>query len=414
METTRSEIIKRANNNKLRVLVVDDQQFVCLAVQRMLLSLGVKEVLLANDGERALDILQYERPNAVDVVICDLDMPGMDGLGFLRHLALFHFFPLSIIIASGMDATLISSVGKMTQAYGLHLLGSIEKPLSLATLGEMLELHAERPETKLIFSPELAPNLYSVEEILEGVRLRQFEPFFQPEVSFKNNHVVSAELSVHWRHPKYGLISPYHFIGTLEKANKMAELTYLVLQHAATASIALRESKHDITIAAHLSLASLTDSALADKATAIVQSAGGDPNHIMLEISEATAMTEDARVLENLARLRMRGFGLSIDDYGAGLSNMLQLSRIPFDRLKMAASLVKDIPENQTTLFMLESNIEMAHKLHVVSLAKGVMSQQHWDILRDMDCDVAQGNFVARPMNFAALLDFCAGHQSII
>jgi EAL domain-containing protein (putative c-di-GMP-specific phosphodiesterase class I) len=125
-------------------------------------------------------------------------------------------------------------------------------------------------------------------------------------------------------------------------------------------------------------------------------------------------MTEDARVLENLTRLRMRGFGLSIDDYGAGLSNMLQLSRIPFDRLKMAASLVKDIPENQTKLFMLESNIEMAHKLHVVSLAKGVMSQQHWDILRNMDCDVAQGNFVARPMNFAALLDFCESHQSII
>ena len=82
-------------------------------------------------------------------------------------------------------------------------------------------------------------------------------------------------------------------------------------------------------------LLSLTDTMLADRITQIVRSTGLDPRHMMLEITETAAMTEVAPALENLARLRMRGFGLSVDDYGTGFSSLRQLTRVPFTELKI-------------------------------------------------------------------------------
>ncbi len=399
-------------NSTLRVLIVDDHPFLRTAAQRMLLSLGVKDILQAHDGQHALAILQSENAKIVDVVLCDLDMPGMDGMEFIRHLSINRAYSLSIVLVSGLDAALISSVETMTAAYGLRVLGAIEKPLSLAKLGALLALHAQPREAVQLCVSAFAPNLYSVEEILEGVHLRQFEPFFQPKVSFKTGQIVGVEALARWRHPQYGLIGPYHFIGVLEKAHKMDELTFLILEKAAIASRLLYEQGSGITVSVNLSLTSLSDTALIDKIAETVHQAGVEPKQITLEVTESAAMTDAAHALENLARLRMRGFGLSIDDYGTGYSNMQQLSRIAFTELKIDASFVKDIAKNRALRIIVESSIDMAHKLKVESVAEGVESQSDWDMLKNMGCGVAQGYFIARPMDLADILKFCAAHQA--
>lgn len=397
-------------NSTLRVLIVDDHPFLRTAAQRMLLSLGVKDILQAHDGQHALAILQSENAKIVDVVLCDLDMPGMDGMEFIRHLSINRAYSLSIVLVSGLDAALISSVETMTAAYGLRVLGAIEKPLSLAKLGDLLALHAQPREAVQLCVSAFAPNLYSVEEILEGVHLRQFEPFFQPKVSFKTGQIVGVEALARWRHPQHGLIGPYHFIGVLEKAHKMDELTFLILEKAAIASRLLYEQGSGITVSVNLSLTSLNDASLVERIAETVRRAGVEAKQIILEVTESAAMTDAAHALENLARLRMRGFGLSIDDYGTGYSNMQQLSRIAFTELKIDASFVKDIAKNRALRIIVESSIDMAHKLKVESVAEGVESQSDWDMLKNMGCGVAQGYFIARPMDLAGILSFCATH----
>jgi EAL domain-containing protein (putative c-di-GMP-specific phosphodiesterase class I) len=123
-------------------------------------------------------------------------------------------------------------------------------------------------------------------------------------------------------------------------------------------------------------LTSLSDITLAKKITQVVRDAGVDPTQIILEFTESSAMTDVAPALENLARLRMHGFGLSIDDYGTGYSSMQQLTRVAFSDLKIDQSFVRDIATNKALRIIVESSIDMARKLGVKSIAEGVESPE--------------------------------------
>jgi len=156
----------------------------------------------------------------------------------------------------------------------------------------------------------------------------------------------------------------------------------------------------------NLSLRSLDDPGLAERITERVAAQKLAAKHVMLEVTESTAMTNLARALENLNRLRMKGFGLSIDDYGTGYSSMQQLSRIPFNELKIDQSFVLSALEKESSRVILASSLDMARKLRLKSVAEGVETLAHWELLQSLGCDVAQGYFVAKPMDAAAFLDW--------
>jgi EAL domain-containing protein (putative c-di-GMP-specific phosphodiesterase class I) len=177
--------------------------------------------------------------------------------------------------------------------------------------------------------------------------------------------------------------------------------------------ITWRERSLELTVSVNLSLASLTDTMLADRITQVVRTARLDPRHMMLEITESAAMTEVAYALENLARLRMRGFGLSIDDYGTGYSSMQQLTRIPFTELKIDQGFVTGCVANKATRAIIESSVGMARNMGIKSVAEGVESQADWDALKATGCDVVQGYFIAKPMDGSSFLDFCATYKPV-
>jgi EAL domain-containing protein (putative c-di-GMP-specific phosphodiesterase class I) len=129
---------------------------------------------------------------------------------------------------------------------------------------------------------------------------------------------------------------------------------------------------------------------------------------MILEITETAAMTDIAPVLENLTRLRMRGFGLSIDDYGTGFSSMQQLTRVPFSELKIDQSFVTGCANIPSSMVIIESSLSVAKGLSIKSVAEGVETQNDWDALKSMGCDIAQGYFIAKPMEEVVFLEFCA------
>ncbi len=379
--------------NGLTALVVEDHDFQRQMVARMLRSLGAREVKEVDNGKQALAVI--EDGAAVDLVVCDLDMPEMDGLELIRHLGQAES-AVSVIISSAHEQSLLDSVNKMTAAYGVRLLGMIAKPVTLEGLEGLIALH-EPPGPKVERAPAGAPD-FSLEQILEGVRLKQFEPFFQPKVELATKRIVGAEALARWRHPDHGLVGPYAFIDPLEQSGNIDALTFLMLERAARIWHNWRESDLDLTISVNLSLASLTDTTLADQITDISHSAGLDPRHMILEITETAAMTDVAPALENLARLRMRGFGLSVDDYGTGFSSLRQLTRVPFTELKIDRGFVTDCATNPPSSTIVQSSVEMARSLGIKSVAEGVESQEDWNLLKAAGCDLAQGYLIAKPM----------------
>ncbi len=246
----------------------------------------------------------------------------------------------AVIVLSGHERTLLDTVAKMAHAYGVKLLGAIDKPLSLNRLQNILDLSN---------SPAVArdpSHQFSVDEILYGIRQGQFEAFFQPKVSLSSGLLVGAEALARWRHPEHGLIGPNAFIPALEQAREIEELTFLMLKQAALACRHWAHRSSGISVSVNISLVSLGDPALADQISAITSSVNLDPSQMVLEITETAAIGNIGETLENFVRLRMRGFGLSmILEQALPVCNNYNLRHSA--NLKLTAALLQAAPRIQ-------------------------------------------------------------------
>lgn len=384
----------------LNVLVVEDDDFQRNIIVRMLHSLSVSSVNEVDNGKSALEII-HKQDIPVDIILCDLNMPEMDGLEFLRHVG-EEQHNIAIIIISALDSKLVMAAGRMTRMYGVKLLGAIEKPIYLEQL-KGLFLKYDHSEQKW-HQPHEDFN-FSLGDILQGILNRQFDSFLQPKVDLQSGQVTGAEALARWIHPKYGLISPYAFIPILEKNNQIDILTFQILEKAVQACRSLHDRNCKISISVNLSQTLLKDITLADKITQIVKNGSVEPRNIILEITETAAMSGIAHTLENLARLCMNGFKLSIDDYGTGYSSLQQLTRIAFSELKIDQFFVKDSTINNAAHIVIKSSIDMARELNVMSVAEGVETQREWDMLKEMGCNMMQGYYIAEPMSLPSFID---------
>jgi EAL domain-containing protein (putative c-di-GMP-specific phosphodiesterase class I)/CheY-like chemotaxis protein len=377
---------------ELRFLVVEDHGFQRWVTANTLASLGAKHVYSASDGAAALELYKSLAP-PVDIIVTDLDMPGMDGMEFIRHVGEVGR-PVSLILASGLDRSLIASVESMARAYGLHLLGAMEKPVTAKKLSAAIGRYA----------PALAPVEHAVplpilplDQILAGLARDEFVPYFQAKMDLESGAVRGAEAVARWLHPIHGVMPPQGFVTALEECGRIAQLTEIMLSKGAACCVEWMAAGSSATLSVNLSLASLHDMTVAERLTEIVTRAGITPRNVVLEVTESAAATHLGRVLENLSRLRMKGFGLSIDDYGTGYSSMQQLTRIAFTELKIDQSFVRNAAQPSCRA-MIESSLEMAEKLHIVAVAEGIETRAEWELLRKMGCQLGQGYFIAKPM----------------
>ena len=392
--------IKTMEISELHFLVAEDHEFQRKTLVLALKSLGAKHVLEAADGRAALDYFS-DLSEPIDIIICDLEMPNMDGMEFIRHVGNAGA-PVSIILTSGMERNVISSVETMTRAYGINLLGAIEKPATPQKLRDLIKRHGQNAP-RAATGPKID---IPEQEIVAALKQRQFEPYFQPKVELQTGNVVGAESLARWRHPQRGILAPGEFIKLIGQKGLMDELTWAMLEKSAIACVAWHRQGWPLTVSVNLSLTSLEDPACADRITQTVEKRGLAPRHMTLEITESAAMTNVAPCLEGLARLRMKGFGLSIDDYGTGYSSMQQLGRIPFTELKIDQSFVTDCAAHPQHRVILESSIDMARKLGLKTVAEGVETRGDWNLLKELGCGIAQGYFIARPMSAADFLEW--------
>jgi len=218
---------------------------------------------------------------------------------------------------------------------------------------------------------------------------------------------IGAEALARWLHPVRGIVGPYAFIEKLEETGNLDRLTFGILDAAARACRQWQDAGMEMTVSVNLSLRSLAMTNLADRITETVKSQGLYPSRVTLEITESAAMTDIAPALENLARLRLRGFGLAIDDFGTGFSSIQQLARIAFTELKIDRSFVSGMTENRESRAIVEASIDMARRLGISSVAEGIETQAEWNLLRNAGCNIGQGYFISRPVDGDGFLALC-------
>ena len=403
-------MIDAATIAKLRFLVVEDQGFQRWVAANVLTGLGAKDIICAPDGREALEFLARADP-PVDIVVSDLDMPEMDGMELIRHMG-ESGRPISLILLSALERSLVASVEQMAAVYGVNLLGAIQKPATAKKLAALIETHvAARPAASA--NEPLANEPITDEEIAAAVREGAFEAYFQPKVELRTGRVKGAEAIARWHHPRRGMVPPGAFIGRLEAAGLIPALTDQILDAAAFNCRIWRKAGLDATVSVNLSLVSLADPALAERMLQLVRAHGIVPRDVLFEVTESAAASDPGMAIENLSRLRMRGFGLSIDDYGTGYSSMQRLTRVPFTELKIDQSFVKNALSQPPSRAMLESSLEMAQKLGIPAVAEGVETRAQWDLLLALGCPIAQGYYVAKPMDAGEFLDWLRMRRSV-
>ena len=378
----------------LRVLMVDDEPFHFEFISNTLAKLGISDVRHACDGVAGLALLQGEAARP-DVLICDLAMPRMDGVEFLRHVASLDYKG-GVILLSGAQMAVLKTVEQLAREHGINLLGAFEKPVSKDALSMALARlgHWKRRPT----GAALPVDRLSVEELRQGLVADQLEIYFQPKVSVVDRRVLGAECLARWRHPQHGIIGPYAFIGVAEEHGLIDEVTLAVLRKSAHQAGAWRRAGCALQLSVNVSMDNLRRLDLPELFADIVRQAGAEPQDIVLELTESRLIDDQATSLDIIARLRLKGFDLSIDDFGTGFSTLESLKRLPFTELKVDRAFVTDAARDAAAHVILASSVSLARTFQLKVVAEGVETQEDWDVVARAGCDVVQGYFVAKPM----------------
>lgn len=376
----------------LSVMLVEDHGFQRRLGLRLLSDLGVTGLHEAADGFQALEVLRrLESPP--DVVLVDLDMPGMDGVEFIGIVAeerLAH----SIAVVSAMEPALLHTVQVMAKASGLKVLGCIEKPLTPGKLSTVLSLYEADPAT--------AAAALDVQVTLEDARLAlsrgDIQAWFQPQAEFHNGKIIGVEALARWRLPDGRMVPPAVFVPVMEAGGLVEELTTLMLVQACAWSKRWAARGLPLKVSVNVSGHNLTGPEVADRYEDILREHGLNPEQVVLEITESSVMSDTARGLGMLARLRLKGFGLSVDDFGTGYSSLGYLKRFPVDELKIDRAFVTDITNGGRDSALAAAIIALGHELGLKVVAEGVETQAQSDFLLARGCNVQQGYLFGKPM----------------
>ena len=373
----------------LRVLVVEDHGFQRRVALRLLADCGINDALEASDGVSALAVLE-QQPQPPDVVLVDLDMPGMDGIEFIGHVAQRRL-ARAVALVSALDPALLNTVQTMARAYGLFVLGSVEKPLTSDKLQAVLAKYEERQAE--VGEDEVVE--ISADEIRVALADGEVQPWFQPQVEFGNGKVIGVEALARWTRRDGRVVLPRHFVPVVERGGLADALTETMLVESCRWKRRWDQSGLRLRLSVNVSPATLHDPAAADHYQRLVQELGVDPAEVVLEITESLVMADAARGLGVLARLRLKGFGLSIDDFGTGYSSLAQLSQVPFTELKIDQGFVAGVHAQPRKRAVVEASLDLARKLGLETVAEGVETTEDWQALASLGCDAAQGFLVS-------------------
>lgn len=384
----------------IRVLIIDDDFLSISYLENKLRQLAIKSIYKANDGLEGLELIRKKKKE-IDLILLDINMPNMDGIELLRHLAAEKFLGGIIIISCEEDG-IISMVKGLSEIHQLNCLGTLQKVNHFKELDSIIQpfIHKQvklkKSQTKHL----------KAEEIIQGLAKGEFINFYQPKISMHSGQIMGCETLVRWQHPKLGLITPNDFIPTLIKANLTLELTKLIITQS------MQDFANHLSANPNFSLSmniSVQDLNWLDLPVYIAERASYfaiDPKQLIFELTETEFFNNARSALEILAKIRLAGFNLAIDDFGIGFSNLEKLKLIKFDEIKIDRSFVHHAHLNPTAQAILKSCCFLGKSLGMVITAEGVENSEDKDNLLEFDIDQAQGSFYSKALPFDSFIEF--------
>lgn len=395
----------------LHTLVVDDDDFMCSLVSATLKRVGVQQIETATSG--AAGLLTLDRPDAaIDIILLDLKMPEMDGIEFLRHLS-ERDYQGGLILFSGADSNVLRAAVNVAKARFLNVLGSLQKPVKAEALAQLLTTYDciyrdQCPQSHVWFVQK--------QELLKGLKSNCLQMFYQPQIDIRTGDLVGVEALARWQHPQKGLLGPAAFVPTSEQDDLVRPFTEKVLALTIADMADWQHRQPSFSVAINVSSAALTKFDLPAYVESLYTLHQVNPANITLEITETHLGQDMLSIIEVLTRMKLKQVNLSIDDFGTGYSSLERLKHVPFDELKIDGSFVHGASNDPAAHAIFRSSAELAQQLNLSIVAEGVETPEDWYLTESLNCHIAQGYFIAKPMArpvFEQWLDEWRGLESL-
>jgi len=374
-------------HSEARILVVDDHPLQCLHVETLLKDIGLHDVQCADSAIEAMVKLQQQ---PYQLVVLDLDMPGSDGVQFIDRLADMPFAPW-LAICSSCDGSILKSVEQMALAKRLPVIGAFSKPFSAAHALQLQQrLLQATPGRSGSAQPHVLPHV-DAGGLLQAMDHGAIHGRFQPKIDVASRRVVGVEVLARWQHPLSGLLSPAAFLPAIDHHNLQQELLMCMLKDGLAAHLAWQARGHMLPFSINLPVPLLETADLPDLVAEAVAGAGVSPANVVFELLEDEPIQALDLFHRGVSRLRLKGFGLSQDDFGRGYSSMYNLLSTPFTEMKIDRAFVSGAWKEPARHAVLASAVELGHELGLTVTAEGVETEDDLACLRRLGCDRAQG-----------------------
>ena len=267
-----------------------------------------------------------------------------------------------------------------------------------------------RPEE----STSIQSSLVIESQLRNAIESNELEVHYQPKLDIKNRTIVGAEALARWNHPVHGLLPPNYLLAIAEKLNLINNFTSTILNTTLKQAREWRGIGADISVSINLTSTNLLDDTLIENIQRAITLWEIPPDKLIFEISETAIMSNPDVTLPAIQNINSLGARCSIDDFGTGSSAFAYLKKLPVSELKIDSSFISNIIEDEGDRLLVDSIIYLAHNFHFQVIAEGVASEEILNKVGQMNCDIAQGFHVAKPMPNAQFKQWMKGTNWII
>ena len=254
-------------------------------------------------------------------------------------------------------------------------------------------------------------------DLRRALERREFRTFYQPIVALDTGRVTGMEALVRWEHPSRGLLAPKDFLAVAEETGLIQEIGWWVLREACTQTCkwqSMESVSHPLTLSVNLSRKQFTQPDAVKRIGDILKETGLDAENLMLEMTETAIMNDAEPALRMLSQLKALNVQLHMDDFGTGYASLSFLHRFPIDTLKIDRSFVADMGTRPGASEIIRTILALAKNLNMRVIAEGIETKEQLTELKDLECDLGQGNYFCRPLEPAAATAFLRDHPPLV
>jgi EAL domain-containing protein (putative c-di-GMP-specific phosphodiesterase class I) len=374
------------DNDLLLILDKDPQSLSVL--RRVAESLGC-DCVEADSADGLEAILSTRHPT---IAILAVDGFDLDGLAIMRVLAHEDAQPATLLIGA-VHARVLAGARKSAETQGLRVIGVASRPLDPDAIELLLMPHLKNAPP--IAVGELERALTEHELILE----------YLPKIDIRSDELKmqGVEALVRWQHPRRGLLYPRQFLGPIEDHQLMARLTDFVMTEAVRQASLWRALGLPLEMVVNLSPKLITDREFPERVAVLLRENEVPAQQLVFDVTEASSIEARDLMLDVFTRLRILGVGLTLDNFGTGVSSLTELYRLPFSEIKVDQALIADVVRVREAMLIVQAIANLAHTLELVVCAAGIESREMLGFVRSAGFDTAQGRFFSGPVKPAEI-----------